>query len=32
MKKGKKAQKNSFNNFPQNTYDFDKLEEQLLDN
>ncbi len=32
MKKGKKAQKNSFNNFPQNTYDYDKLEEQLLDN
>ena len=24
--------KNSFNNFKQNKYDFDKLEKQLLDN
>lgn len=32
-KKTKKAaQKNSFNNFKQNTYDFDELEKQLLDN
>ncbi len=27
-----KKSKNSFNNFQQNTYDYDKLEEQLLDN
>jgi len=31
-KKQKEKAKNSFNNFQQNTYDFDKLEEQLLDN
>lgn len=31
-KKQKEKSKNSFNNFQQNTYDFDKLEKQLLDN
>ena len=31
-KKQKEKSKNSFNNFQQNTYDFDKLERQLLDN
>lgn len=30
--KAKKKTQNSFNNFKQNTYDFDELEKQLLDN